>query len=90
MKRIFVQFITDKKFVIVFQSHKSNQFGSMSDTFRTKEFCICSAAMPQVFDNSCYMRGESYTRDADILLSPNDDWKKQFLKTINEYNEYFK
>ena len=62
----------------------------MSDTFRTKEFCICSAAMPQVFNNACYMRGENYTRDTDILLSPDDDWKKQLLETINEYNEFFK
>lgn len=94
MKHIIVQFITDGKFVIVFQTHKGTGFLNINEEdlfdddsfFVNNGFSLASRSCPELFRRGLYVQGSSETRNNDILNIYSHTWKEEMLEAIKAYN----
>jgi hypothetical protein len=94
MKHIIVQFITDRKFVIVFQTHKGTGFLNINEEdlfdddsfFVNNGFSLASRSCPEPFRRGLYVQGSKETRNNDILNIYSPKWKEEMLEAIKAYN----
>ncbi len=104
MKHLIVQFVDDKNFYIVHQSHKESQFGTFEirrgeykdtkhDTgvFCSDGFFLHSACEIEVRHNGLYVKG-SYDFDypSRRITAPSLEWKRKLLDAVDKYNKHYK
>lgn len=90
MKQIFVQFIDDIHFKIVYQTHVELEFGPDGVDPIIEGFFLKSNGYPEVFDDGLFVLGKDRGWEDSILLSKSDKWKKNLIKAVNRYNEIHK
>jgi hypothetical protein len=89
VKRIYVQFTSERGFKIVYQSNIGYDFGERG-YFETRNFTLSSATMPQVETDRCYMRGDHDEYNFTTLFTYGGNWKTKFLDAVNRYNETYR
>ena len=97
MKRIFVQFITNDIFKIVYQTDIYNNFIGCDpgdeyderDKFVYNGFWLASRHVPEVCSNGLFVMGGKVECENPSLRSPNNTWKRKLFEAINAYNRKF-
>lgn len=84
MKQIFIQFLNELDFKIVYQTEIENDFGPHE---RDNEFFLVSCGYPEVYDDGLYVLGDDNGWENTILRIKSQNWKNKLLKAIKEYNK---
>jgi hypothetical protein len=94
MKQIFVQFITNDSFKIVYQTDVGNCFLDCTseeesldeDRFYHEGFWLSSREQPEVYSNGLYVIGRREQSNDVTLRFRSIEWKRKLLKAIEAYN----
>ena len=84
MKQIFIQFLNELDFKIVYQTEIENDFGPNE---RDNRFFLISNGYPEVYDDGLYVLGNDIGWENTILRIKSQNWKNKLLKAIKEYNK---
>jgi len=84
MKQIFIQFLNELDFKIVYQTEIENDFGPNE---KNKEFFLISSGYPEVYDDGLYVLGNDNGWENAILRIKSQNWKNKLLKAVKEYNK---
>lgn len=90
MKQIFVQFIDNIRFKIVYQTHVEQEFEPDGVEQIIEGFFLKSNGYPEVFEDGLFVLGKDRGWEDSILLARSDKWKKNLIKAVNKYNEIHK
>lgn len=84
MKQIFIQFLNELDFKIVYQTEIEHDFGPNE---KDNEFFLISSGYPEVFNEGLYVLGNEIRYDNTILRIKSKNWKNKLLKAIKKYNK---
>lgn len=88
MKRIFIQFIDNVNFRIVYQTNIENDFGP--EDFKVNGFFLRSSGYPEVFEDGLFVLGKEKRWYNHVLTSRNKIWKKKLIEAVKKYNEIYR
>ena len=94
MKQIFVQFITNDSFKIIYQTDTYHSFVDATiegerndeDRFYHEGFWLSSRERPEVYSNGLYVIGRREQFNDVTLRVRSKEWKRKLFKAIEAYN----